>query len=350
MSSSKRVAVAMSGGVDSSTAVVLLQREGYDVIGITAVMHEVENAQALVSGAENVAKTLGIKHFAIDLRDEFKEKVINYFECSYEKGLTPNPCAVCNKSIKWGKLWGYAQEKLGADFYATGHYARIIKGQDNYKLLKSLDSKKDQTYMLFDLTQDDLSHTLFPLGPLAKSEVRKIAAENNLPCAQSKESQDVCFILPPDTTSKYLKGKFSEQEGNIIDFKTQKVLGKHKGYYNYTIGQRKGIGIAAIEPLYVVSIDAANNVVYVGFKEDLAENDLEIKNINWQQPEWNKSEFKALVKIRYNTQSKVATVNPSSDNKAVISFDKPEYGITPGQIAVFYDLNNEYLIGGGWII
>ncbi|EKE04706.1 MAG: hypothetical protein ACD_20C00020G0005 [uncultured bacterium] len=347
MSSKGTIAVAMSGGVDSSTAAILLKKDGYEVIGVTGIMHE--GAYTAAQNAAEVCNIFGIKHYSADLRDVFKDEIIKYFEESYKKGLTPNPCAVCNRTIKWGALKKYSHEVLKADLYATGHYARIIKENNNYKLVRANDDKKDQIYMLFSLNQDDLATTLFPLGDLTKPEVREIAKNHNLPCAQSKESQDVCFIQPPDSTQKYLVRTFGEQEGNIVDIKTGKILGKHTGAYKYTVGQRKGIGIAASEPLYVASVCPEKNDVYVGFLNDISRSELEVHNVNWQQEGFKNSEFSALVKIRYNSSAKKAMITSQDNGSVIIKFNEPEFAITPGQVAVFYDLNNEYLIGGGWI-
>lgn len=349
MKNNKTVAIAMSGGVDSSTAALLLKKEGYQVIGITGLMHDTESAHTAVKNAAKICEILGIEHHCVNLKEEFSDKVIDYFEESYKKGLTPNPCTVCNRKIKWGKLWDYAKNNLKADFYATGHYARIIQDESGYKLLKAKDSNKDQIYMLFSLNQDDLARTIFPLGILTKPEVREIARENNLPCAESKESQDVCFIQPPDSTQKYLVRTFGEVEGDILDIKNNQVVGKHNGAYKYTVGQRKGIGVAASEPLYVVSTEPEENLVYVGFRNEISKSELELYNVNWQQERFKGSEFKALVKIRYNSRAKDAVVIPQRDNSAIVKFSEPQFAITPGQVAVFYDLNNEYLIGGGWI-
>jgi tRNA-specific 2-thiouridylase len=349
MNSKGIIAVAMSGGVDSSTAALLLKNEGYRVIGITGIMHGNDDTNSAAKKAADICAMLDIEHYSIDLKKEFKNNVIDYFEKSYEKGLTPNPCVVCNKTIKWGALKKYAHETLNADFYATGHYARIIKDGNSYKLSKAKDTRKDQIYMLFDLSQDDLSNTIFPLGDLTKPEVREFAELNGLPCAANKESQDICFIQPPDSTQKYLARKLGEQEGNIVDIKTNKVIGRHKGAFKYTIGQRKGIGVAASEPLYVVNIKLAENIVYVGFLQELYKPELELVNVNWQQEEFSSQEFKALVKIRYNSSAKEAIVIPKQDYSAIVKFIEPQFAITPGQAAVFYDLKDEYLIGGGWI-
>jgi len=343
----KTVAVAMSGGVDSSVAAFLLKQQGYNVIGINGIMHD--GGCIAAENAARIAQVLDIPFETADLREDFKYCVINYFETSYRNGLTPNPCAVCNRKIKWGKLREYARNKFNAELYATGHYAKIVNENGNYKLSRAGDLKKDQIYMLFSLTQEDLATTLFPLNNLSKSEVRKIAKDNNLPCAEIPESQDVCFVQPPNTTKKYLTEIFGEKEGNIVHIKTGKFLGKHNGAYQYTIGQRKGIGIAASEPLYVISTDAKNNTVYVGFKEDLSCTEVNVSEINFQQSEYKGLEFSGMVKIRYNTPAKLANIVPLSEDSIQIKFKEPEYGVTPGQVAVIYNKDNEFLIGGGWI-
>lgn len=343
----KTVAVAMSGGVDSSVTALLLKQQGYNVIGITGIMHD--GGYIAAKNAAEVARSINIEHESLDLREEFNDVVINYFKTSYGNGFTPNPCTVCNRKIKWGKLREHAKNKINAEFYATGHYAKIINENGTYKLSRAGDLNKDQIYMLFSLTQDDLATTIFPLSDLSKPEVREIARKNNLPCAESPESQDVCFIQPPDTTKKYLTRSFGEKTGNIVHIETGKILGKHNGCYQYTIGQRKGIGIAASEPLYVVSTDAENNIVYVGFKKDLASTEVKISEVNFQQEEYVNKEFSGMVKIRYNSPAKPAHIIPTSNNSLIIKFNEAEYGITPGQVAVVYDNSYKYLIGGGWI-
>lgn len=341
------VAVAMSGGVDSTVSAILLKEQGYNVVGVHGIMHS-GGADSAKKAIES-GKTIGIPVEVFDLKEYFADFVINYFENSYIKGLTPNPCVVCNRKIKWGKLVELAKNKFDTDFYATGHYANIVIDNNNYKLYKAKDDKKDQIYMLYSLTQEDLASTLFPLGKLTKDEVKDIARKYGLECADNPESQDICFITPPDTTKKYLMRTFGETKGNIINVKTGKILGFHNGAYQYTIGQRKGIGIAAEEPLYVVSVDTLNNIVYVGFKSDLASREFNVFDVNFQQAEYKNQEFKGMVKIRYNSPAKPATIMPESENTVKIILDQPEFGITPGQAAVFYDINNEFLIGGGFI-
>lgn len=350
MTGTKKIAVvAMSGGVDSSVAALLLMNAGYEVIGLTAVMFEHDCAMQAVNKAKSVCDTLGIRHEYVDISKDFKKYVVDYFENSYKTGYTPNPCTVCNRYIKWGVLRKYAEAKLNADLYATGHYAQIVENNGVYKLAKPLDLKKDQTYMLFALTQDDLSKTRFPLGGLEKTQVKEIAAQHGFVSAQIKESQDVCFIQPPDTAKKYLERVLGESDGAFVDVNTGKVLGKHTGAYKYTIGQRKGIGIAASEPLYVVSTDVSKNIVYVGYKNDLFVAGFEAVDVNWQLAEYSVEPFESLVKIRYNSPPTEAQVIPVGECSARIIFKDPQSAVTPGQAAVFYDLSNDFVIGGGWI-
>ena len=338
----------MSGGVDSTTVVVLLRKEGYEVAGVTGIMHA--GMREAAYNASEACKTLGIEHHIVDLREEFNTAVINSFEESYKKGLTPNPCTVCNKLIKWGSLADYAFDKMNADFYSTGHYARILKTENSYRLYKGADPKKDQSYMLFALTQKQLSRTIFPLGNMNKPEVKQIARENQLVSADSKESQDVCFISPPETVQSYLISKFGEQEGEIVDYKTGKVLGTHKGAFNFTTGQRKGIGVSASEPLYVISTDPVGNKIYVAFKELLSSREFDVENVNWQQEEYaDMQEFSAMTKIRYNSAAQEAVITKTGENSVRVKFKEPKSAVTPGQAAVFYDMNDEYVLCGGWI-
>jgi len=350
MNSKNKVAVAMSGGVDSSVAALLLKQKGFDVIGITGKMQDNEASRQVADNALKVCDKIGIPHKVFDISDVFQQEVIQYFNNSYETGLTPNPCVVCNRAIKWGVLHEAAKQNFNTDFYATGHYAKIAENNGSYKLYRAKDDKKDQIYMLFSLTQNDLAKTLFPLGEYSKQEVRQIALYNDLPCAKSKESQDICFIVPPETAKKRLLSVFGKKQGNIADFETGKVIGTHDGFYQYTIGQRKGIGIAAPYPLYVIKTDAETNTIFVGYEKHLYRDELEAINANWQLAEYSGHEFRAMVKIRYNSSAKSATVIPQEGKKALVKFDEPQSAITSGQFAVFYDENNEFLIAGGEIL
>lgn len=344
----KKVAVALSGGVDSAVTAALLLEQGFDVIGLTGKMTCSEDSEIIVSNAKKVADTLGIEHFVLDVSKDFEENIIKYFETSYQKGETPNPCIVCNKKIKWGTLFDYAINQLGADFIATGHYAKIKKFDNLYKLYPASDEHKDQLYFLYLLTQDQLSKTLFPLSNYKKTEVKAIAEKLDLPPKSSKESQDICFIKPPMTTKKYLNNILKPQIGNFIDQSSGRILGKHNGYWQYTIGQRKGIGLAAPQALYVTGIDSESNTVFVGYKDLLYSDYIELKNINWSYP-INLMEFDAKVKIRYNMEAVRARIK-IENTLCKIKFYSPVSGITPGQSCVLYDINDEHLLGGGIIL
>lgn len=347
-----KVAVALSGGVDSSVTAFLLQQQGYDVVGITAKTTNSAEAEQVIENARNVAEKLNIPFYPLDVTELFADKIIKYFENSYRNGETPNPCVMCNKYMKWGALYDYARNELNVDFVATGHYAKIVKDGKYYKLYPASDEHKDQLYFLFLLSQEHLAHTLFPLSAYIKSDVRKIAFENNLPSKSSKESQDICFIKAPMTTKKYLNNIFVPRKGEFIEEVTGKVLGEHDGFWQYTIGQRKGIGIAAPEPLYVTKIDAKTNTVFVGYKGQLHKNSLNLKEISWSYPVVER-EFEALAKIRYNM--KAVNVNVSEGENGIdISLVNPDdknilFTPTKGQACVLYDKNDGHLLGGAFI-
>lgn len=343
----KIAAVALSGGVDSSVTAMILQQRGYEVIGITGKMVNTPAADKICKNAKNVADKLGIKHYTLDVCDKFQKYVIDYFENSYKKGRTPNPCIVCNQFIKWGEIFNYAINTLGVDVFATGHYADIRNIDGVYKLYPAKDEHKDQLYFLYRLGQKELSKTIFPLYEYEKAQVRQLAYDFDLPPKSSKESQDICFIQKPDTTKKYLIDKLGETSGDFIELSTGKKLGTHAGHYLYTIGQRKGIGIAAPYPLYVIDIDADKNIVYLGKKEDDYRNKLVIEDLNFSYPV-TETEFDAMVKIRYNMQAKKAKVKILQD-QAEIEFYEPINSITAGQSGVIYNIQDRHLIGGGYI-
>ena len=343
----KRVAVALSGGVDSAVTAAILKNEGYDVVGITGKMTCGVDSETVVFNARNVADKLGIEHYVYDATEEFKKRVIDYFQNSYRSGETPNPCIMCNKFIKWGCLFDYCIEKLGANYIATGHYADIKYLDGYYKLYPAQDENKDQLYFLFLLNQEKLSRTLFPLAKYRKSEVRQLAQKYDLPPKSAKESQDICFIKAPITTKKYLNLVFKPEQGYFVEKSTGKILGKHDGFWQYTIGQRKGIGIAAPEALYVVGINSDANVVYVGYKDELYTDSLSLREICWSYPQ-NRNLFKALVKIRYNMNAVEALIL-KENNDWKIKFNEPVSAITAGQACVLYDLIDGHLLGGGFI-
>ena len=341
----KKAVVALSGGVDSSVTALLLQNQGYEVEGITGRMTNSSASDIVCENARKVAEKLGIKHHILDMSESFQKKVLDYFENSYAKGETPNPCIVCNEFFKWGGIFDYAINTCGADIYATGHYAEIKYTDGYYKLYPAKDEHKDQLYFLYRLGQKELSKTEFPLSRYSKDEVRRIAVDYNLPPKSSKDSQDICFIQKPVTTKKYLTEKFGIKKGNFIDINTGKKLGEHEGSYLYTIGQRKGIGIAAPYPLYVIKIDAEKNIVYLGKNEDNFKTSLIVCDLKLSYPQ-KREEFDAMVKIRYNMKAQKAKVTLSG-KEAVIKFYEPVSSVTSGQAGVFYDINDGHLIGGG---
>ncbi len=344
----KKAVVAMSGGLDSSVTALLLKQQGYEVIGVTGMMLDTPCAREVCTNAKSVADKLEIEHHVLDVTPKFKKEVVEYFEDSYRAGKTPNPCIQCNKFLKWGEIFDIALEKFNADIFATGHYAenRCVNGV--YKLYPAKDTKKDQLYFLYRLPQQVLAKTTFPLFKLEKSDVRALAEQFDLPSKSSKESQDICFIEKPNTTKKYLLEKFGVMRGDFIEKSTGKIIGKHDGFYQYTIGQRKGIGIAYPYPLYVLSIDADKNIVYLGKEEENYSSELKIKDVNLSYLH-DKKEFEALVKIRYNMSAVPARVL-LKESGANVFFDTPVNSVTSGQACVFYSPDDGHLIGGGEIV
>jgi tRNA-specific 2-thiouridylase len=340
-----KVAVAMSGGVDSAVAAAILKEAGHDVTGLTMKITDSSHAE---TDAATMANKLGIPHYIIDLREIFMIKIITYFCGEYRRGRTPNPCILCNRYIKFGALWEEA-EKLGAAMLATGHYARIEKDNNGrYTLKKGRDKNKDQSYFLCQLTQDQLGYAMFPIGNLTKEEVRKIAAELELPSISRPESQEICFI--PDNDHAAFVEKYtaeSDRQGPIRD-EAGRTLGQHQGIASYTVGQRKGLGIAAAEPLYVTAIESERNTVIVGTKEQTYGTELIADNLNWIAITAPEHPIKVKTKIRYRHTAAEATVIPQSDGTVRVKFAEPQMAITPGQAIVFYD--GEKVAGGGTII
>ncbi len=342
---SLKIAIGMSGGIDSSVAAYLLKKQGHDVTGFTLKLWD--NASRCcdlkdISNAQKFAHKINIPHYVIDLRKEFKKSVINYFIQEYLKGKTPNPCAVCNKEIKFTYLISKLTI-LDCDYIATGHYAKIIKEKNNYYLGKAKDKKKSQEYFLARINKEFLKKIIFPLEDLTKNEVRKIADTINFNFRKD-ESQEVCFIHPGEPYYKFilentdLKTDFS---GNIINTQN-KILGHCDYYFKYTIGQRRKLGISDTTPYYVINIDAKNKNVVVGKKDDTYKNTFTVKDIYWYGKQ--KNSFKA--KIRYNHKESEAVMQ-NKNRQALIKFTKPQHAITPGQLTVFYDDN--LVIGSAWI-
>ena len=354
-----RIAVAMSGGVDSSVTAALLTEQGHDVIGITMRVWDPstcgvfeEDAEASccspddVRDAGRIADQLGIPFYVVNFEDEFRRLVISDFISEYYRGRTPNPCIRCNELVKFGLLLEKARD-LGADFLATGHYAQVEKGDDGFfHLLKGLDPKKDQSYFLFALSQEQLARTLFPLGGLTKLEVRALASRFELRVAEKGESQEICFI-PDDNYVRFLEAEKDAENlsGAIVD-QQGNVLGRHHGTYRYTVGQRRGLGIAWKEPLYVLGVDAKRREVIVGPHEELLKEGLRASNVNWLMPKPT-TEFASSCRIRYRHQAVPCRVIPLPDNRVEVHFTEKEKSVTPGQAVVFYDGNR--VLGGGWI-
>lgn len=342
-----KVMVAMSGGVDSSVAAALLLEQGYDVCGGTLILHDSDNVLGEVEKARSVCRALGIEHFVFDERELFKEKVIKHFALSYDVGFTPNPCIECNKHLKFGKLLEHALN-LNCDYIATGHYSRIDKVGERYAVVRPEDRKKDQTYVLWQLSQHQLSHMLMPLGEYTKDTVRQIAEKYGFVSASSKESQDICFVPDNDYVSfleKYNGSAFKKGEYTDID---GRVLGKHNGHQCYTIGQRKGLGIALGKPQFVISKDVTTNRVVLSDEEHLFKTKVYVKNINLMAAETLDQPIVCTAKLRYSAKDDECVVYKLNDDEALIEFKNPQRAPSPGQSAVFYD--GKIVLGGAIII
>jgi tRNA-specific 2-thiouridylase len=349
------VVVAMSGGVDSSVAAALLKDQGYQVIGVTMQIWPRGEEKfggccgiGAVEDAKKVAYRLGIPHYVMNFRDIFAQKVIADFCQEYRSGRTPNPCIRCNQYIKFDALLKRARE-LGADFVATGHHARIEKDEatGRYFLKKGIDQQKDQSYFLYPVTQEQLRHILMPIGNYTKEMVRKIARELELAVADRPESQEICFI-PDDNYAQFLRDYLPQaaQPGPILD-EQGNILGTHQGIVFYTIGQRKGLGIAAPEPLYVIAIEPERNAIIVGPKERAYGEELTASELHWITFDRLTQPLTAKAKIRYRHPEAEALIIPLDEDKVYVKFAEPQLAITPGQAVVFYQ--GDIVIGGGTI-
>jgi len=347
----------MSGGVDSSATAALLLEQGYEVVGVTLKLWPqdcVSRAEdkccgpQAVSDARAVCHKLDIPYYLIDEAAEFQSRVIQYFADEYKAGRTPNPCVMCNQHLKFGSLLDRA-DRLGAQFIATGHFARLEKDEATGRtlLLRGRDDRKDQSYFLFSLRQAQLSRALFPLGEMTKSDTRDTARHCGLKTADKEESMEICFVPDNDYGGFLQKADLvRKHRGEIVDA-TGQVLGHHDGVEFYTIGQRKGLGLSSAVPMYVLELDPAANRVIVGDGSTLDRDEFSVHQCNWIPFETPPESIEALVKIRHNHPGSHATVFPGHDGTATVKFHKPQRAITPGQAAVFY--REDLVVGGGWI-
>jgi tRNA-specific 2-thiouridylase len=363
MTDNKRVVVAMSGGVDSSVAAALLVQQGYEVIGMMMRLWSEPGSQAAnrcctpdaMALARRVAAQLNIPFYAIDAQQVFRDTVVQFFMDGYAQGVTPNPCLVCNRQIRWEFLLNRALA-IGAQAMATGHYVRLRRGDGpgerpgepgKATILQAVDRSKDQSYVLHVLNQEQLSHALFPLGEYTKPEVRQLARDFKLPVAERSESQDLCFLGKGSYRDFLLRNvKEIENPGPILD-RAGQILGEHRGMSFYTIGQRKGLGIYTAHPLYVIRKDLQRNALIIGPEADLGQQELRARQVNWISGEAPLGRTRVMVKIRYKAQEAGAVITPLEDRQVQVRFDRPLRDITPGQAAVFYD--GEVCLGGGII-
>lgn len=353
----KKVMIGMSGGVDSSVAAYLLKKQGYEVIGVTMKLWQDDNSNLLeleggccslssVEDARKVCDKLDIPFYVLNFSEIFKEKVINPFIDEYLNGRTPNPCILCNKHIKFEDFFNKARQ-IGCDYVATGHYAKIEFDGNRYLLKKSITDKKDQTYALYNLTQEQLKHTLLPIGDYEKEKVREIAKEIGIEVHNKPDSQEICFVKDNDYAGYVKKhAKKRIEEGYFVDTKGN-ILGKHKGIIHYTIGQRKGLGIAFGKPMFVVDIDPVKNIVILGDNEDIFKKSLIAKDINLISIDSIDKPLRVTAKHRYSAKPSLATVHKIDDNSIKIEFDEPQRAITKGQSVVMYD--GDTVVGGGII-
>ena len=356
----QKVVVGMSGGVDSSVAAYLLKEQGYDVIGVTMQIWQDEDefvqeenggccGLSAVDDARRVAARLEIPYYVMNFKSEFKHKVMDYFVEEYLQGRTPNPCNACNRYVKWEALLNRALS-IGADYIATGHYARVEQlPNGRYAVTNSVTAEKDQTYALYNLTQEQLSHTLMPVGAYHKEEIRKIAEELGLPVAQKKDSQDICFI-PDNDYASFIDAAAPDRIPGPGDFvlRDGTVVGRHEGITHYTIGQRKGLGLAMGRPVVVTEIRPETGEVVIGEADAVFSTTLRADRLNWMSIPDLEGEARFLAKIRYNHSGAMCTVRKIDDDIVECIFDEPVRAVTPGQAVVFYD--GDYVAGGGTIL
>ena len=358
--SKAKVVVGMSGGVDSSVAAWLLKEQGYDVIGVTMQIWQDEDnvtqeenggccGLSAVDDARRVAWDLGVPYYVMNFKEEFKSQVIDYFVEEYQRGRTPNPCIACNRYVKWESLLKRSLD-IGADYIATGHYAQIDRlPNGRYALKKSVTAAKDQTYALYNLTQDQLACTLMPVGAYSKDQIRAIADQINLNVAHKPDSQEICFI-PDHDYAGFIEESAGERapEGNFVDLDGQ-VIGRHKGITHYTVGQRKGLNLSLGYPVFVVEIRPETNEVVIGTREDVYSDTLRAGHLNWMAVDGlHGEEMEVMAKIRYSHKGAPCTIKEVEDGVVECRFEEPQRAITPGQAVVFYQ--GEYVVGGGTIL
>lgn len=355
----KKVVIGMSGGVDSSVAAYLLKESGYDVVGVTMQIWQDEDSDfqeeqggccglSAIDDARRVAQKLEIPYYVMNFKADFKEKVIDYFVDEYLQGKTPNPCIACNRYVKWETLLKRSME-IGADYVATGHYARIeLLPNGRYALRKSATAAKDQTYALYNLTQYQLEHTVMPVGEYTKDEIRKIAEKINLRIAQKPDSQEICFI-PDHDYAAFIEEQTDQkiEEGNFVNTKGE-ILGRHRGITHYTVGQRKGLNLSLGHPVFVLEIRPDTNEVVVGENEEVFAQGLYADHLNFMSIPDLTEEREVIAKIRYNHQGAPCKIKKVEDDKVLVVFDDMQRAITPGQAVVFYD--GDYVLGGGTIV
>lgn len=354
----KKVVVGMSGGVDSSVAAYLLKEQGYDVIGVTMQIWQDEEAAAVeenggccglsaVDDARRVAQTLGIPYYVMNFKAEFKANVMDYFVKEYQRGHTPNPCIACNRYVKWESLLKRSLD-IGADYIATGHYASIERlSNGRYVLKKSATQAKDQTYALYNLTQEQLSHTLMPVGSYTKEEIREIAKKLCLPVANKPDSQEICFV-PDKNYAGFIESYTEKKEkpGNFVSIDGT-ILGRHKGISHYTIGQRKGLNLSMGHPVFVVEIRPDTNEIVIGDNEDVYASSVTCSHLNFMSVADITQEREVTAKIRYNHAGDACLINRTGEDEIQCTFFRPQRAITPGQAVVFYE--GDYVLGGGTI-